>query len=205
MIHRSDTPETHGNLDACLAVSDRGRRRTRTLLMNQSTPDDALIDALFDAVRLFEALGIDYALVGGLAAMYYGRSRYTEDVDFIAATDHEALLASNPEAMQEHGFDPSSSWKLCHKSGIEIDIWKDEHVAAMVTRARPIQLASRPVKIIDPHDLIAMKLRADRPQDDYDIAQILENAEIDLAAMHELITEEQLARLQTIQRRIKGH
>ena len=42
-------------------------------------PTASLIKPLQDAVALFEELGIAYAVVGGIAAMVYGRARWTED------------------------------------------------------------------------------------------------------------------------------
>jgi len=56
--------------------SVRGRRLTRSLRMEPNPIDpSALQQALIDAVELFRELKIGYALVGGLAAMVYGRAR----------------------------------------------------------------------------------------------------------------------------------
>ena len=68
------------------------------------SPDD-LTAPLRDAVALLDELSIEHAVVGGVAAMIHGRARYTDDVDLIAAPDHEAKLAANPEAMQHWRFD----------------------------------------------------------------------------------------------------
>ena len=134
---------------------------------------------LLDAVALFETLDISYALVGGLAAMYYGRQRFTEDVDFIAAAQYEDVLAGQAAAMRRHHFDPSCTWKLYHESGAQIDIWKDRYSGDMIGRATTVVLAGQPIRVVEMHDLIAMKLRADRPQDDYDISQIIQHQSID--------------------------
>lgn len=168
--------------------------------MQEDQPDD-LTAALLDAVGLFDELGIRYALVGGLAAMIYGRSRFTEDVDLIAATDYEQTLQARLEAMRKWRFDPSCTWKLYHASGLEVDLWKDEHVPAMLDRARPAPLAGRDIQVVDVLDLLAMKLRADRPQDDYDVSQIIKHASLDEAELATRITPEQFQRYLAIKKR----
>lgn len=191
-----------------LDQSRRGRASTRALSMRHSkSPDDAheadLAAALQDAVSLFRELRIGYALVGGLAAMVHGRSRYTEDVDFVAEPGHEAVLTDHPEAMKRHRFDPACTWKLYHQSGIDIDLWKDEHVADVIKHAVRRKLGHRFVKVAEPHDLIAMKLRADRPQDDYDIAQIIEAQTIQTSRLKPLVTPAELKRFTAITKRLK--
>jgi hypothetical protein len=166
-------------------------------------PDNAdLTAALQDAVNLFEQLDIRYAMIGGLAAMLYGTQRHTQDVDFIAASNHEAILAANAQVMQEHHFDPECTWKLYHDSGATIDLWKDQRADEIISRARATELDGRPIMVADPHDLIAMKLRADRPQDDYDISEIVQHTTIDDDLVRQQTDDEQYARYEAIKRRV---
>jgi predicted nucleotidyltransferase len=160
---------------------------------------------LLDAVALFEELGIGYALIGGLAAMFYGRSRFTEDVDFAAAAGHMELLAAHPDAMKRYRFDPTCHYMLYHDTGIRIDLWKDEHVAEVISRARvvPMNGTSNGVRVADPHDLIAMKLRAGRIKDDYDVSEILTWSEIDDERIKSMVTGEQWTHLMEIRRRMR--
>ncbi len=190
----------HADLTAVCQRIDRGRRFQRELLMQPSPPAD-LTRAMLDAVALFESLQINYALVGGIAAMCYGRARFTEDVDFIAAPDHQAILDANPRMMREHHFDPTCTWKLYHVSGMQIDIWKDEFVAGMIQRAATTTLAGRAIRIVDVHDLIAMKLRAGRQQDDYDLSEICKHTAIDESLLRSLTLHESFERFLTIKRR----
>lgn len=156
---------------------------------------------LLDAVELFERLQIGYALVGGVAAMYYGRARFTEDVDFVAASGHQEVLAGNPDAMRATHFDPSCTWKLYHDSGVEIDIWKDEHADAIVQRAQSVQLAARTVHIAEVNDLVAMKLRAGRLQDDYDVSEMLRAGSVDEARVQSLVSDSEFAHFLEIKSR----
>ena len=191
---------TAGDMRRCLNRAERGRRASRELLMEQN-PSQDLTSAMLDAVGLFEALGIGYALVGGLAAMYYGRARFTEDVDFVAEPGHEGQLGQHDEMMRKYRFDPGCTWKLYHDSGIEIDIWKDEHAGEIVGRAVEAQMAERSVKVVEVHDLIAMKLRANRLQDDYDISEILKRSPVNQDVLRQRVTDEQLAHYREIERR----
>ena len=156
---------------------------------------------LLDAVELFESLGLAYALIGGIAAMYYGRSRFTEDVDFVVVTGHMQVLADHPVEMEKHHFSPDCTHKLYHQSGVGVDVWKDQHAEEIIARAIPVELAGRSIRMIEPHDLIAMKLRSARLKDDYDISEILGANPIDDQKVAALVTPEQLAHFQEIKRR----
>jgi predicted nucleotidyltransferase len=156
---------------------------------------------LLDAVELFEELGIGYALIGGIAAMYYGRARFTEDVDFVAASGHADVLAAHPAEMGKRHFDSACTYKLHHQSGVQVDIWKDEFADQIIQHSQPVELAGKQVCIIEPHDLIAMKLRAGRLKDDYDISQIAQSTPIDQTRLATIVTQQQLEHFLEIMKR----
>jgi hypothetical protein len=189
-----------GNLAVCLERIEYARAFRRELLMEKES-SVPYTQPLTDAMRLFEELGIGYALVGGVASMYYGRARPTEDVDFVVVSEHQEVLAAHPEVMRKHGFDPTCTYKLYHSSGIEIDIWKDEFTDAIVARAPILTLGKLQVRIAEVHDLVAMKLRAGRIQDDYDVSEILKRGHLDLDLLQTLVTREQFAHFQAISAR----
>jgi hypothetical protein len=171
-------------------------------------PDDApeigaLADPLKAIVNLFDTLRIPYALVGGIAAMVYGRPRFTEDIDLVASSSHEQILQANGAAMSAHGFDPSSTWKLYHTSGVEIDIWKDQYADDIANRAKSMQFFHQQVRIAEVNDLVAMKLRAGRLQDDYDISEIIKRTAVDEEIIRGRTTPEQFSHLQTIKARTR--
>lgn len=165
----------------------------------EQTP--SLTQPLLDAVALFEHLLLGYALVGGVAAMYYGRQRFTEDVDFVVVPGHMDVLGGNGSIMKEHHFDPSCTFKLYHDSGVDVDIWKDQFAAEIIERAKIAQLSGSQVRIADPHDLIAMKLRAGRIQDDYDISEVIKASSIDEQIVEQRVSAEQFAHFLEIKRR----
>lgn len=162
-----------------------------------------LLEALIDAVTLFNRLGISYALIGGIAAMVYSRARFTEDLDFVADANHQQVFEAHPEVMRECHFDPACTWMLYHSSSVTLDIWKDEYSGAVAARAQEQKLANIMVRVVEIHDLIAMKLRADRFQDDYDISEILKANRIDELVLAQRVTAAQLEHYQAIRRRME--
>ena len=195
-------PSTRGHLDPTLARMDYGRALKGELLM-QDKPQGWVPYAqpLLDAVALFEELGIGYALVGGIAAMYYGRSRFTEDVDFVAVTGHMDIFATHPAEMEKYHFDPTCTYKLYHQSGVQVDLWKDELADRIVANSHPIELAGRKIQMVNLLDLISMKLRARRLKDDYDISQIIQTNEIDEERLQSLVKPDEFAWFLEIKKR----
>lgn len=190
---RITADEARRDLAACLGRNDYGRALARELLMTGGTSDAAYSAPLLDAVAMFERLGIGYALAGGIAAMYYGRARFTEDVEFVAASGHRDILERNPEVMREFHFDPSCTWKLYHESGTDVDIWKDEYADELVSRACSVRMAGREVRIVEAHDLVAMKLRAGRMQDEYDVFEIIRHIDLNEDLIGRYVTAQQWA------------
>jgi hypothetical protein len=181
---------------------DAGQALKQELLMsNGPSLQVPYAQPLLDAVSLFDELGIGYALIGGIASMYYGRARFTEDVDFVVGAGHMERFSANLQVMERFHFSPDCVCKLYHQSGISVDIWKDEFADQIVQRSLSVPLAGRMVQIIEPHDLIAMKLRAGRLKDDYDIAQILASTPIDEQRFAGLLSPEQIDRLNQIKTR----
>jgi predicted nucleotidyltransferase len=190
-------------LDSILARMEYGRALKGELLMSEGKESWVpYAQPLLDAVALFEELKIGYALIGGVAAMYYGRARFTEDVDFVAASGHMDVLRDHPGEMEKNHFDPACTHKLYHQSGVQVDIWKDEFSDDIVSRAREVQLAGRTIRVIDPHDLIAMKLRAGRLKDDYDISEIALRIAIDTGRLKSLLTADEFERFEQIRKRV---
>ncbi|MBL7669723.1 MAG: nucleotidyltransferase [Bdellovibrionaceae bacterium] len=52
----------------------------------------SLLDVLNDVVKRFDEAGIEYFLVGSLATMYYGRPRFTQDVDLVVRIKAKQVL-----------------------------------------------------------------------------------------------------------------
>src|SRR4051812_47504790 len=99
MVVRRSIVESRGDLSACLERISYSVA-FRSALMGDQEQHFHLRQPLLDAVALFEHLHLGYALIGGIAAMYYGRSRFTEDVDFVVVPGHMEVLAANGPIMK---------------------------------------------------------------------------------------------------------
>jgi hypothetical protein len=52
----------------------------------------ALYDEFFSMVSIFNKLGVRYAIVGGIALAFHGRSRFTRDIDVLVNEDDMDLV-----------------------------------------------------------------------------------------------------------------
>jgi predicted nucleotidyltransferase len=111
------------------------------------------------------------------------------------------IFAAHPAEMEKHHFDPTCTYKLYHRSGVQVDLWKDHHADQIVTRSHAVELAGRKFQMVDILDLISMKLRARRLKDDYDISQIVQNNSIDEERLKALVTPEEFAWFEQIRKR----
>ncbi len=79
--------------------------------------------------------------------MYYGRARFTEDVDFVAVAGHMEILSNHPAQMEKHHFAPDCVYKLYHKSGIQVDLRKDDYADQIVRNAIEVELVGRLIRM----------------------------------------------------------
>lgn len=140
--------------------------------MNQ--PHLGPIEVLKDVVTRLETEGIPYFLVGSLAAMYYGRPRFTRDIDLVLQI-HPSKVSKFEEIFPiEFYYCPPreviqdevvrrGSFNLIHQtSGIKIDIvvLKDtEYSRSEMSRRTKIEILPQfEVYIAAPENIILKKL-----------------------------------------------
>jgi hypothetical protein len=92
------------------------------------------LDVLQDVIRRLEKIGVDYFLVGSLASMYYGRPRFTNDIDLVVEIKASQVMQfENQFHIDEYYCPPPEilkdeilrrgSFNLIHQhSGIKIDV-----------------------------------------------------------------------------------
>lgn len=147
-----------------------------------------------DARRIFEELarhGVDFVLVGGLAAQTHGNTRMTNDVDVIPEPDPANLskLADALNALEARVLNPGSEaleidaamlpratiWQFATPYG-DVDVLHDAPGAApfesLRDRALVIALGDVRVPVAGRDDLIRMKLARGRPVDKADVAAL---------------------------------
>jgi hypothetical protein len=132
------------------------------------------LDVLHDVVRRLDQAGIEYFLVGSLGAMYYGRPRFTNDIDLVVEIKAQQVnLFSQLFPIGEYYCPPvevltdeivrKGSFNLLHqKSGIKIDmvLRKDTDFSRTeFSRRNKVQLTSQlNAYIATPEDIIIKKL-----------------------------------------------
>lgn len=132
-----------------------------------------LTEFLRHAVETLDRLGVPYVVVGSIASIAYGESRFTQDIDIVAAFRPEhvpGLLAAFPpdqfyvsEPAAREAIRIGSQFNLIHPgSGNKIDfiLPRDETWArAQIARGRPARLLpDRDVIVATPEDVILGKL-----------------------------------------------
>jgi len=159
-------------------------------------PDEGPQPGPFRPDALVAALnrhGVEYVVVGGVAAIRHGSRRTTRDLDIVPApdTDNYVRLAAALRELDAHirgvdaqhlGIDPADPDVLA--GGADLGLATDlgfldvlQELAAVEygqlrSRAQPARLGAEPIVVAGVDDLVAMKLRAGRPVDLQDVAAI---------------------------------
>lgn len=155
------------------------------------------VEPASDPRRIFEVLGrhgVDYVVIGGLAAIAHGHTRNTRDVDLMAASD-AANLGRLAAAFRELGarlsgvdahlleidiYDPTTlangaNFTLETDAG-GLDYFSDVPGAVpypeLRARALVVDLEGLRITVAGLDDLIRMKQASGRPQDLSDIAAL---------------------------------
>jgi len=152
-------------LDAIAAVTARDRvliARCRGAGERMEHAGDK-VAALAGAAGALSAVGVRYALIGGVAVgIHSGVARATDDVDLAlhSTADRDAVIASlTSSGFRLVGVFPHSV-NFRHASGEPVQLAVDPAFDAMIERAEPIGLGSLAVPLVKRADLIAMKERA---------------------------------------------
>ncbi|HPI39562.1 MAG TPA: hypothetical protein PLJ21_02080 [Pseudobdellovibrionaceae bacterium] len=167
----------------------------------------SLLDVLKDVVDRFDEASIEYFLVGSLAAMYYGRPRFTQDVDLVVRIKARQISQfENLFQIDEYYCPPKEvlhdeiirrgSFNLINQSsGIKVDIVIDKETAfynSEFSRRKKLEIAPGiNVFIASPEDLILKKLEYYREGQSEkhlnDIRDIIMNVKIDETYIQEWI------------------
>ncbi len=148
---------------------------------------------LDDGVAALEALGLRYAIVGGLAVGAWSVPRATRDVDLYA----EMPDAVRPSLLRElclRGFDvPAMAQELERfgvfrsrsREGVFLDVFDAAGPLgeAILDRRQKAPLAGRTLWLVAPEDLALLKAYSDRPRDFDDLVMLLQrgSSRVDMA------------------------
>jgi hypothetical protein len=132
------------------------------------------LEVLKDVVDRFQGAKIEYFLVGSLAAMYYGRPRFTNDVDLVfqisptQIKDFEKLFSIDeyycpPIEVLKDEVTRQGMFNLIHQeSGIKVDIVLPKNTEFSISEfGRRVKVKLAPdfeAHIATPEDVIIKKL-----------------------------------------------
>lgn len=192
-----------------------------------------MIDHLEQYVKIvtqhLRGIGVEFALVGGIAVSLRTIERFTKDVDFAISVEDDREAEAIVESLRQAGFriamflerdedDRLATVRL--KSGGEVEVFVDLLFATsgieneVIADATPLEVfPGFFVKLATIPALIAMKLLSadweSRPQDIIDLQSLLNNADSDEIAIArdlvELITERGFNRNKDLQKNLDGY
>ena len=143
--------------------------------------------ALFDFIRIFDEMQIEYVLLDGLAVRAYGVPRATYDVDVGIAISEERLFAlydqvetagyTVPDAYRRGWVDRIADMPLVKfriyrpDKSVDVDVFivETRFQQEIMQRRQPTEMDGLTVWIASPEDLILLKLIAGRHRDYGDI------------------------------------
>lgn len=147
---------------------------------------ETLQTVLLEIGDFLQSQELPHALIGGLAASLRGRTRVTEDADFVVvcSVDRALELAETLDGQPfellfpevEEVIRRSFILPLRHReTGIVVDlaIGVSGLEQQVVSRATPVTIGNRQFPVATAEDLILMKMIAGRPQDDQDVRGIV--------------------------------
>jgi hypothetical protein len=142
-----------------------------------------LNDELVSLVAAFDASGVDYALIGGLAVAVWGAPRFTQDIDLlIQPADLDRAKAAARQcgfALESLPMDFSDGTELHRVSKMQgaehlmVDLMVVAvHLQSAWDSRRRIAFGERQLSVISRDSLIAMKVAAGRQQDLLDVQKL---------------------------------
>lgn len=167
----------------------------------------SLLDVLIDVVKRFDEAGIEYFLVGSLTTMYYGRPRFTQDVDLVVRIKARQISQLEDLFPVEEYYCPPKeilhdevvrrgSFNLINQSsGVKVNLVIDKETdfyRSEFSRKKKIEIApGSEVFIASPEDLILKKLDFYREGQSekllLDIRDILVDVKIDEAYLKDWV------------------
>ena len=159
--------------------------------------------ALRDLARCFHALGIRWFLFGGQAAILYGSTRVTEDIDVTVelgrhtARELVSLLARKGFSLRVRDsakfVEQTRVLPIVHMSSavpIDIVFAGPGLEESFIERRCEQRREGIRIPVASPEDLIVMKILAGRPRDIDDIRSVLRamKAKLDLAVIRKTLT-----------------
>ncbi len=136
------------------------------------------------ATDILETHDIDYIVFGGIAVWAYGRRRKTKDIDLLI---HREDAKQTLDVLGQAGFlTEETDHRWLYKATLDhsdIDLIFEARgeirlTREILSRRREIEIGGVPFQVMDPENLVLMKILATkeiRPADWYDALSVIEN------------------------------
>lgn len=158
-----------------MVIEHRPRRPLRLrgpdMLEAATAVSERIMLAAFDASKQLESLGIQHAIIGGIAVGAHGAPRATKDIDF---------LVREQDAFNGTKFLSFKPGVPIAVDGVQIDYLTpegDEEYVELLRGALENAPLSEGMPVIELEPLIIMKLQAGRRRDLDDVQRLLEQAD----------------------------
>lgn len=159
--------------------------------MSAPRPDQGILAQLLATHEALESADVPHGLIGGWAAVAWGRVRATRDVDWLAEIPVSrkkeilALLAAfgEPDWREAGEDDPVAGLirvvpKADHGAVTDVLLARSGADREALGRCVPVEIAGRTLPTVRPEDIVAMKLQAGGGLD-YDDARAILSAQSD--------------------------
>lgn len=140
-------------------------------------------------VRLLAEASSPTALIGGVALAVHGITRYTDDADLLSA-DERILSDAFWEILRRQGAlveirrgdseDPLRGVVRLSAAGekpVDVVVGRSAWHEQVLSRRRTLHVAGEDLPVVDPADLVLLKLEAGGPQDILDVRLLLAGPE----------------------------
>jgi hypothetical protein len=178
-------------------MSDSGETKKQVVSRLEPFDPGPSIVAAVDALR---SLGVEYALIGGIALDAWGLSRATKDIDFAVPVGVAERLSAHFQSMGAEvnplriggigirAENPSIRIDLIDRRFHFAKLFSDA-ITEAVQSGRVIQSAEQEVPLVSLEYLLAMKMVSGEPKDDIDARRILSMEALQYKKAKEIIAQ----------------
>ena len=137
----------------------------------------------------------EYAIAGGVAAIFYVEPILTYDLDiFFIPTKEEKIITLSPiyKWLKQNGYEPHEEHVIIEGVPVQFIPVYNELVKAAVIDAAKISYKDAKTKVIKAEYLLAIMLQTFRPKDKERIVKLLDEAKLNMAYLLKILGKHNL-------------
>jgi hypothetical protein len=154
------------------------------------------MERVIQVINRMQADGVveNYAIGGGIAAVYYLEPYQTDDLDIFIPVSAVAFPEAGLVSLEPIYSYLNSLGYAAVKEGVFIEDWLVQFIPAFETvqdealiHAREVTYGDTTTKIFSPEYLAAELLRSGRPKDQVRVGALIESGNLNIALFHDII------------------